>query len=271
MTGFPLAEFLVLYGFSLFGAIAILPYSFHLAGDRLSQAKLPGPVLALVSFLQTAFLMAVATGVGLVAAQPVGLGAPVVQAALAGGSVLVSIVKLLPVSFGLGLLSFVIMALLERYVFAPYVPEALRTSDVKAKAWMRLLASFYGGIDEEILMRLFIVSGLAWILGRFWQDAGGRPAGGAYWTAIIVAALLFGLGHLPATRALTPLSPMLVLRALALNGIAGIAFGWLYWRYGLEAAMLSHFSADLLLHVVGPLFTSRVYGSAINTQTSPHS
>lgn len=269
MSRFPLSEFLVLYGLALFGAVAILPYSFHLAGDRLSQAKLPRPVLALISFLQTAILMAVAVGVGLLAAQPVGLGAPVVRAVLAGEPMLAPIVRLLPVSLGLGVLSFVFMALLERYVFAPHVPEALRMSDVNAKAWMRFLASFYGGIDEEMLMRLFVVSGLVWILGRFWQNASGQAANGAYWTALFLSALLFGLGHLPATKALTPLSPMLILRAVALNGVAGIAFGWLYWRYGLEAAMLSHFCADLLLHVVGPLFASLVYGRTKNTQTSP--
>jgi len=51
--------------------------------------------------------------------------------------------------------------------------------------------------DEEILMRLFLVSGFAWLLGRFWQNAGGLPTNGAYWTAIFMASILFGLGHLP--------------------------------------------------------------------------
>jgi membrane protease YdiL (CAAX protease family) len=35
-----------------------------------------------------------------------------------------------------------------------------------------------------------------------------------------------------------------------LNGLLGLAFGYLYWTRGLESAMLSHFSADLLLHVI---------------------
>ena len=30
----------------------------------------------------------------------------------------------------------------------------------------------------------------------------------------------------------------------------GLAFGWLFWRHGLEFAMLAHFCADLVLHVV---------------------
>ena len=35
--------------------------------------------------------------------------------------------------------------------------------------------------------------------------------------------------------------------------LAGIVFGWLYWRRGLLAAMLAHFSADIVLPVVAPL------------------
>jgi hypothetical protein len=43
---------------------------------------------------------------------------------------------------------------------------------------------------------------------------------------------------------------IIVLRTLTLNGLLGIAFGYLYWTRGLESAMFSHFCADLLLHVV---------------------
>jgi membrane protease YdiL (CAAX protease family) len=35
-----------------------------------------------------------------------------------------------------------------------------------------------------------------------------------------------------------------------LNSLAGLVFGWLYWRRGLKAAMVAHFSADLVLHVL---------------------
>jgi hypothetical protein len=246
------------------GAAAILPYAFTLAGDKISRVKLPRPVLALISFMQTAFLMALATGIGLLAAKPVGLGAPYIQGVLTGEPVLDPLLKIVPPALALAVLSFVLMALLERYAFARHVPEALGKSDANIPVWKRLLASFYGGFDEEILMRLFLVSGLVWILGWFWQNSSGMPANGVYWTAIVIAALLFGLGHLPATRNITPLTPMLIVRAIALNGIAGIAFGWLYWRYGLEAAMLSHFCADILLHGLGPVFVSHINSDAKN-------
>ena len=118
-------------------------------------------------------------------------------------------------------------------------------------------------------MRLFLVSGIAWVLGRFWQNTSGLPSDGAYWLAIVLAAVLFGLGHLPATRGLTPLTPMIILRAVVLNGVVGIATGWLFWQYGLAAAMVSHFSADILLHLVAPLFSNRIYRRSSTGETLP--
>ena len=57
-----------------------------------------------------------------------------------------------------------------------------------------------------------------------------------------MAAMLFGLGHLPATVALAPLSVALVVRAVVLNGTGGQC-------YGLEWAMASHFGVDIVAHV----------------------
>ena len=76
------------------------------------------------------------------------------------------------------------------------------------------------------------------------------------WLVIVVASVLFGLGHLPTTAQLTTLTPLIIARAIVLNGVAGLAFGYLYWKRGLESAMLAHFSADILLHVLLPLVLS---------------
>jgi hypothetical protein len=262
MSGFPVTEFLVLLGMALVGAMAVLPYSLKLSGEQLAKAKVPRPVLLLASTLQTTLLMAIATAVGLLAAHEIGVGAPYLEAALAGKPDWGSFVSALPIAIGLGAASFVLMALLERFWFARHVPEKLRNSDANASVWMRFLASFYGGMDEEILTRLFLVSGLAWLIGLVWKSSSGLPANGAFWLAIILAAVLFGLGHLPATRAITKITPMLVIRAIVLNGVAGLAFGWLFWQYGLLLAMTAHFTADILLHVLGPAFIGQVYKNA---------
>ena len=94
------------------------------------------------------------------------------------------------------------------------------------------------------------MSFLAW-LGRFIsKTADGKPTVAVLWIANVLAAVLFGLGHLPTTALLVPLTPLVILRAIVLNGVAGIAFGYLYFTRGLESAMISHFSADLVLHVL---------------------
>jgi membrane protease YdiL (CAAX protease family) len=38
-----------------------------------------------------------------------------------------------------------------------------------------------------------------------------------------------------------------------LNGTAGLLFGLLYKRYGLEWAMVSHFGVDIVAHVAAPI------------------
>jgi hypothetical protein len=44
-----------------------------------------------------------------------------------------------------------------------------------------------------------------------------------------------------------PLTATIIARVLLLNGIAGVVFGNLFWRFGLETAILAHFIADLIL------------------------
>jgi hypothetical protein len=38
-----------------------------------------------------------------------------------------------------------------------------------------------------------------------------------------------------------------------LNSLGGLAFGWLFWTFGLESAMLAHFFADVILYTLIPL------------------
>jgi membrane protease YdiL (CAAX protease family) len=62
---------------------------------------------------------------------------------------------------------------------------------------------------------------------------------------ILGACLLFGLAHVGNL----PHVPHPYLRAIALNGVAGLVLGWLYWYRGLEAAILAHLGADVALYL----------------------
>jgi membrane protease YdiL (CAAX protease family) len=118
-------------------------------------------------------------------------------------------------------------------------------------AWRGALASFYGGLVEEVECRLFLVSLFVWLLAAL-NRRQARPW--MFVSAIVLAALLFGAGHLPAAfgigmhHALLPIA-----RIVLLNALVGLVTGALYWKFGLEHAMIAHFSADLVLHVALPL------------------
>lgn len=238
----------VLVGGALLGSLAIIPYALSLQ-ELPPSLPIPLWLLLLIGTLQNLLLFAVVTALGLWLGGKVGLGTPVLRAWLAGDSEAPRrFWASLPLAVGLGAATAVIILLLEGFVFAPLLPKALQ-AEQGPPAWQGFLAAFYGGINEELLMRLGLMSLLAWVGAR----ATGRekPGGIVMWTANLLAALLFGAGHLPTLATLAPLTTMLVLRTLLLNSIAGVAFGWLYWRRGLLAAMAAHFSADIVLHVIG--------------------
>jgi membrane protease YdiL (CAAX protease family) len=182
---------------------------------------------------------------------------PILDSMTRGEPVADKIRSILPLSISLGVLSTLIILGLEFFYFQPALVKelgdaanALNLEASQPAAWKGLLASFYGGIAEEIQLRLFVMSLLAW-LGKFISKTPeGKPTDIIFWLANILAAVLFGLGHLPAVSFLIPLTPLVIARTVVLNGLLGIVFGWLYWKRGLESAMVSHFSADIVLHVL---------------------
>ncbi|MBX5450573.1 CPBP family intramembrane glutamic endopeptidase [Thermogemmatispora sp.] len=252
---FPWLEFLVLSCAALVSVACATPYLLALNSRAFKQAqerlRRPLWVLLLLQGAQSAALLVVVIGLGLPIAHHLGLGAPLLEGLLAGRSVTAQAEALIGPALLLGLGPAALLLGVEILVFWPRLPEAMRTALPIPPLWKRFLACFYGGIAEELICRLFLLSLFAWLLAFIWRLPGGEPAPGAFWLAAVMAALLFGLGHLPATAALTRLTPLLIGRAMLLNGVAGVAFAYLYWRYGLEAAMLGHFCADLVFHILG--------------------
>jgi membrane protease YdiL (CAAX protease family) len=251
--------FFVLWIASIFGAIAVIPYSLALQGDTLQELELPLPlpILIVLQVVQSALLFSVLITLGLLLANRIGLGLLILEARLQGESVADKIRVVLPVSVIVGVIAALLIIALELIIFQPALlrdfgdtVEALNSEAARPAAWKGLLASFYGGIVEEILLRLFLMSLLAWLGSFISKTLEGKPTNIIFWIANIFAAIIFGLAHLPATATLIPLTPLVITRAIVLNGLAGVAFGYLYWKRGLESAMVAHFSADIILHVV---------------------
>src|SRR5215212_4365136 len=54
------------------------------------------------------------------------------------------------------------------------------------------------------------------------------------------------------------INSMTITEAIVNNGVIGIICGWLYWKKGLESAMIAHFSSDVVLHLIVPLILARM-------------
>lgn len=235
---------------ALIGLAAALPYEASSLSPIATRLGRPMWVLLAATTVQTLVLATAAAGVGLWLGPAVGLGAPLVHAWLAGDPAAGrQLRRSLLGALLAGALVGVAIVGLDLAIFVPALPQEIRAAVmVQPPWWQGLLAALYGGIIEELLLRLGLMTLL--VSAGVMLTRARPPAAPVYWAANLVAALAFGGLHLPATAAVIPLTPLIVVRALALNGPAGLVFGWLYWRRGLVAAMAAHFAADVVLHVV---------------------
>jgi membrane protease YdiL (CAAX protease family) len=164
-----------------------------------------------------------------------------VQAFLLRKDLIFSIVISVGLICSLGLLS---------QFFSWLDPDCARLSQGEIPLSYGLLASFYGGINEEILCRYFLLSLL---IAPFKRS---KYFNFAVLMALFITSILFGLGHLPATAkflsvgSIAQLPGWVIVRALLLNGIAGIVFGLIFFRRGLEIAMITHFFVDAIPRII---------------------
>jgi len=238
---------------SFLSTLAVLPYAFTLSVKAMEAVSLPLPLVMAISAGQSTVLFAIAIFLGLKLAKKMGLKFTIFEEYLVSKKLPKDFTKILKTSVLCGVGAGVLIILFD-FVFTKLnVGISLWTGQMPP-AWMGLLASFYGGINEEFLLRLFLMTLIVWVCSKFYKsDTDITQKAGIMWVAIIISTIIFGLGHLPITGNVTSISAIVVVRAIVLNGIGGIIFGWLYWKKGLESAMIAHFSADIVLHFLMPI------------------
>ena len=138
---------------------------------------------------------------------------------------------------------------LDAWTFGKWIPEIGASYAAEgifdADTWITSI--LYGGIIEEVMLRLFLMSLIAFLLWKLFFRKRETVPTGVLIAANLIAAALFAAGHLPATaQTIGTLTPMHLLRCFLLNGVFGMLFGRLYRKYGIQYAMLSH----ALLHIV---------------------
>jgi membrane protease YdiL (CAAX protease family) len=255
---FPWRLFWLLFSAGVFAALGMIPFAFDLFGPIISSQPqpsqpLPLPFLIAIGVVQNLLLIAVMVFVGLKLGSRLGLGAPILASLVAGNGPGTSWRRSLLTGLIVGVVVGVVLLVLVLFL-VPLLPNLPFVTAAKVTIWKRVLVCFYGGIYEELLMRWFLLTLIAWIVAKVAKDNANVLTSRAFWIANILVAILFGLGHLPSASLVMQITPLVVAAALALNGIAAIAFGLLYRNRGLESAMIAHFTADFVLYVVGVSF-----------------
>jgi len=117
------------------------------------------------------------------------------------------------------------------------------------ETWKWLSVSFHAGVIEEIMFRLGLMNLLVWIGHRLVSANKRSSRRAVIWIANLIAALVFGAFHLVGVL---PVPDVLFAKVSVVvqNTLVGLVFGWFFWKFGLESAMLTHFLLDVFFYVV---------------------
>ena len=218
-------------------------YPAQMQQEMLNQG-LTKPVLGLVTAIQSAGYGLILGAVGIFLGKKTGLWKdertllrkPLILTAVA--SVVGGLCLILPDILFFGKYS---QAIMDSYAVKPTIPYMLA-------------AVLYGGVIEEVMLRLFMMSLIAFLLHKLFGKKAEKPTTGVLITANVIAALLFAAGHLPATAQLMGITPMILFRCFLLNGGFGLLFGYLYRKYGLRYAMLAHGGCHIVSKLIWIFF-----------------
>ncbi|HEX8898926.1 MAG TPA: hypothetical protein VF751_09530 [Chthoniobacterales bacterium] len=252
---YPWKIFWLLLAASVLGVAGLLPYLLALFQKVISAGSLPMPLPALITvqIMQNVILFAGFISLGLVLARKTGVEMPIFQRWFYGRAApLPKNSARTPLLAGVALAA--ILLLIFYTFFLPRIPGWPIGVEAAMPIWKRFLACLYGAINEEIVARLFALSLLVWLLRKVARQQSSQAGLVIFWIANAIVAGLFAAGHLPAAKVFLPITPLVIVALLTINGAASLLFGYLCWKRGLEAAMLAHFSADFTLHVIGPMF-----------------
>src|SRR5688572_30722897 len=131
------------------------------------------------------------------------------------------------------------MALLD-----PVVRQGMVERWAKVSPWSMVVT---GPMMEEIIFRLLLMGGVAWLVSRFTKDP--RRI---FLVALGVSASVFGVMHI-FYGGIEGLLYMVVVAVKA--GAAGVLLGWIFWRWGLPYSFAAHAVANGIHFLLLPVFS----------------
>jgi hypothetical protein len=250
--------FVCLFLVSIPGIVITVPGAVKSMKERILEAapegkKIPSmTVITILGILQSSILVLIASAAGTYFAPRVGLSAPFFQSLVRGDDIWSSLSSQLLPAFSLGIGGALIFVAAYYFIARPRLDDETVLNMESLRMDLGLSGRIlYGGIAEEVLTRWGLLSFIAWA----GMTLSGRIDGNIVWSAIIISGILFGLGHLPSyLGAGCKKTPGFIGFMILFNLYASLIFGWLFWQYGLVAAMIAH----MLFHIVWYPFDLRV-------------
>lgn len=237
--------FLVLWLAGAVAALPLIPVTVVLGDAGLTAHPVGWWEAAVAVLLAAVVIPPLAITVGLRMGARLGLGAPLIEAWLAGRAVTDAARRLgtaAAAGGGLGLAAVVAALALAGDAAQPAAPL-----EEIVPWWVGLAQALSAAVDEELIFRFGLMSLIAWFAGRLMPPRDEAPSDFAMWVALGLAALIFTAVHAApagdaAGAAALVAEPMQIVRLLA-----GGLFGWLFWKHGLEAAIIAHLTYNIVL------------------------
>lgn len=225
------------------GVLSMLASDFNL--DFLPEEtveQIPANLLPYLLLINPMLLLVMLTTAGTLTYWQAGFRVPIVERMFGVDGADIQLASILRSGVVGGIIAGAVIMLLEQ-AFNPLLPDDYLALSVTMT--MDPITRFlYGGITEEILMRFGAMSFIVFLLTRIFGKNDARNV----WIAIGITAVLFGMGHLPMLKMAIGDPPAILTTFIILaNGLAGIVFGWLYWKRGLECAMVAHIMAHVVM------------------------
>ena len=144
---------------------------------------------------------------------------------------------------------------LDYWTFGAWMPAIREATDATLSFEVVMASVVYGGVVEEVMMRLFLMSLLAFVGWKVFFRKEEKAPDAVVVIANVLSAMLFAAGHLPATVLIFGgITPILLVRCFLLNGGFGLFFGRLYRKHGIQYAILGHMLAHIVSKLIWFLF-----------------
>ena len=239
---------ILLFCFGFLGIVSSIPLIPQLLTMQSAPLPMSVEMIQLISVVQSSVILLLMVWLGSVFSKKVGLTSPVIFALARSEDVYKELKpQIIPAVVGGvvgGTFILIFLGILSDYL----PPDFLSAGEKFTPAWYTRL--LYGGITEELLIRWGLMSFLVWGLYRLTQKNGSVIRPHNYVLAIIISALIFGMGHLPIAFALSPeITIPLVAYIILGNAAFALVAGYLFWKRGLECAMGAHMIAHITMIV----------------------